>query len=240
VNLKSTHLTKLGINVDNDPMSSGSDSSDSDNELNKADIIRILKSTIKKSRCDWLPDEQKRKFYKSLSATIELSHDSAKEFAKKGVPANLLPIGHFMKKVPRFYHPESEWYEVSDYISNMPMRWKENAIIIGYDEKSKTGVHVRFKIRNPIQNVKQYKDTRKIEKGSVCGSKSKEYLFDIARQLKIDVPGKLNVSTLCDIIRARLIRNEIEERKSIDSNVKWFYHYFDNTRPETLMDSSDS
>ena len=226
---------KLGIIVDNDPITSGSDSSDSENELNKADIVRILKSTIRKSRCDWLPQEQKRRFYKSLSATIELSHDSAKEFAKKGIPANILPIGHFIKKIPRFYHPERNWYEVPDYINSIPIRWKENSIIIGYDERSRTGVHVRFKIRSPIQNVKQFKDTRKIEKGSVCSSKSKEYLFEVARLLKIDIPGKMNVGTLCDIIRARLIRNEIEERKKFDSNIKWFYHYFDNTRPETLM-----
>lgn len=231
-------LAKLGIDAEyaDDNMSSGSESSDSDNELNKADIIRILKSSIKKSRCDWLPADQKRKFYKSLTATIELSHEQAKNYAKKGVPANLLPIGHFMKKIPKFYHPENGWYEVSDYISTTQIRWKENPIIIGYDERSKTGVHVRFKIRNPIQNVKQYKDTRKIEKGSVCSSKSKEYLFDIARQLKIDIPGKINVGTLCDIIRARLIRNEIDARKSLDSNIKWFYHYFDNTRPETLLE----
>ena len=239
----SISMSQLGIADEYaDQSSTGSDSSDSDNELNKADIIRILKSSIRKSRCDWLPNDQKRRFYKSLSATIELSHDQAKVYAKKGVPANLLPIGHFMKKIPKFYHIDSGWYEVPDYINNTQVRWKENPIIIGYDERSRTGVHVRFKIRNPIQNVKQYKDTRKIEKGSVCTSKSKEYLFDIARQLKIDIPGRLNVGTLCDIIRARLIRNEIEARKSIDSNVKWFYHYFDNTRPETMLerDSGDS
>jgi len=234
------NLSKLGIAVENDPISSGTDTTDSENELNKSDIVRILKSTIRKSRCDWLPNEQKRRFYKSLSATIELSHENAKEFAKKGVPANILPVGHFMKKIPRFYHPESGWYEIPDYVSSTNVRWKENPIIIGYDEKSKTGVHVRFKIRNPIQNVKQYKDTRKIEKGSVCNSKSKEYLFDVARQLKIDIPSRLNVGTLCDIIRARLIRNEIEERKKIDSNVKWFYHYFDNTRPETMIDADEA
>lgn len=231
-------MIKLGIADEYaaEQISSGSESSDSDNELNKADIIRILKSSIKKSRCDWLPDDQKRKFYKSLSATIELSREHANIYAKKGVPANLLPVGHFMKKIPKFYHPESGWYEVPDYISSTQIRWKENPIIVGYDERSRTGVHVRFKIRNPIQNVKQYKDTRKIEKGSVCSSKSKEYLFDVARQLKIDIPGRLNVGTLCDIIRARLIRNEIEARKALDSNVKWFYHYFDNTRPETMIE----
>jgi len=229
-------MEKLGIAVDNDPISSGSESSDSESELNKSDIVRILKSTIKKSRCDWLPVDQKRKFYKSLTATIELAHSDAKTFAKKGVPANILPVGHFMKKIPRFYHPESGWYEVPDYVNTTIIRWKENPIIVGYDEKSRTGVHIRFKIRNPIQNVRQFKDTRKIEKGSVCSSKSKEYLFDIARKLKIDIPPKLNVGTLCDIIRARLIKNEIEERKKPDSNVKWFYHYFDNTRPETLID----
>ena len=228
-------LERLGIAVNNDPISSGSDTSDSENELNKSDIVRILKSSIKKSRCDWLPVEQRRKFYKSLSATIDLSHESAATYAKKGIPANILPVGHFLKKIPKFYHPESGWYEIPDYISSAYIKWKENPIIVGYDERSKTGVHVRFKIRNPIQNVKQYKDTRKIEKGSVCTSKSKEYLFDIARQLKIDIPGRVNVGTLCDIIRARLIRNEIEARKSLDSNIKWFYHYFDKTRPETML-----
>lgn len=238
-NKDKTEMEKLGIVYNDEMISSDTDTSESENELNKSDIVRILKSTIKKSRCDWLPTDQKRKFYKSLTATIELSHNEAKTFAKKGIPANILPIGHFMKKIPRFYHPESGWYEVPDYVNTTIIRWRENPIIIGYDEKSRTGVHVRFKIRNPIQNVKQYKDTRKIEKGSVCSSKSKEYLFDVARQLKIDIPSKLNVGTLCDIIRARLIKNEIEERKKPDSNVKWFYHYFDNTRPETLIDTDD-
>ena len=70
-------------------------------------------------------------------------------------------------------------YIVINCNRNGSKEWKENNIIIGYDVKSETGIYIRFKIRSPIHTIKKFKDTRKIEKGSTCNSKSKNFLLDI-------------------------------------------------------------
>ena len=121
----------------------------------------------------------------------------------------------------------SEWINAPSYINKMGRKWEENNIIIGYDEKSKTGIHIRFKVRSPIQDIKKYKDTRKIEKGTVCSSKSKVFLYQLANILKIELPSKINVIQLCNTIRSKLIFNEIKERNIPNSNIKWFYMYYE-------------
>ena len=85
---------------------------------------------------------------------------------RKKVNADLAPIGHLLNYIPKFYHPIDKWFESPEYLDSN-MSFTENNIIIGYDERSKTGIHVRFKVRSPIQNIKQYKDSRLIERGSV-------------------------------------------------------------------------
>lgn len=200
------------------------------------DIVKLLKSSLSNAGCKWCPDDIKEKFYKSLQTSLEFS--DKQEIKQKKVPSNILPIGHFMTKIPRFYMLEgvSEWTDMPNYISFENTVWQENPIIIGYDEKSQTGIHIRFKIRSPIQNIKQYKDSRKIEKGSICSSKSKTYLLNIATKLGIETPkgDMTNIMLLCNQIRLQLVYNEIKERKNPKSKVKWFYHFYDYTRPETL------
>ena len=154
-----------------------------------------------------------------------------KKLTKSGkIPAFLLPVGHFILDMPRFFDVSLEkttWIDVPSYIDKIKKSWIENDLIIGYDSKSKTGVHVRFKLRSPIQDIKQFKDTRKIEKGSICSSKSKTYLLYIIKELKINLPKKINISTLCNCIRSKLIYNEIKERKTKGSLKKWFYGYYE-------------
>jgi hypothetical protein len=143
--------------------------------------------------------------------------------------------------IPRFFDPtlrdgEGEWRDDITYLENTT-HYKENSIIIGYDERTKTGIAVKFKLRSPIQNIKQYKDTRQIEKGALCVTKSKVYLRQIAKQLEIPEAeySKDNVEELCAKIRLRLIYYELKARSS-GSNVKYFY-FLHEIKPETMLEN---
>lgn len=211
-------------------------------KLAESDVVRILASTIN----NWIPEEANhylaqsmdiknkinRKFHYHSGESKVSEKVSEKESKVNGnrAPADQLPIGQTISAVPRFYmFGDLEWSEVPNYIDRSKIKWVENSII-GYDEKSPSGVHIRFKLRNAI-NGKMSTDTRKIERGTVCSSKSKEYLMGIIKKLGGKIPGKQNVGNLCSIIRRLLINKEIIERKK-SSNIKYFYHYFDLTRPE--------
>lgn len=210
--------------------------------LSKKGSIEMLKTNLSKSSCKWCPDTAKKNYLSVLEKSKKLLNKKTKHgknIKRKKVPSNLLPIGHYMNDNPRFYHPdpkigsESEggWYDVPHYAdTSVTKKYKENDIIIGYDEKSKTGVHIRFKIRNPIQSIKRFKDIRMIERGSMCHSKSKVFLLDIAKKLKLDISDKININEICTEIRAKLIYNEIQER-SRGTNKKWHYMYWEK-RPE--------
>lgn len=205
------------------------------NDLGTSGLINMLKASLNKSSCHWCPPEVNEEYKKNIIRSLELFKGSTKKHKTwTTVPGELLPVGHYIDEVPKFYTPEDKWQEYPDY-SEFNANYKENPIIIGYDEKSATGVHVRFKIRSPIQNIKQYKDTRLIEKGSVCKSKNKVYLRDIAEQLGIKIPEKINVLLLCTEIRAKLIYNELKERVK-KSKIKWFYFHYEK-RPETVKQS---
>ncbi len=195
-----------------------------------SDIVRMLKSSIN----TWVPNEAKKKMAAIMTMSDSIHSDKKhKSSGSHLVPPSALPIGNAINKVPKFYHyePGQAWTEVSNYIDHSVSQWVENDVLIGYDERSKSGVHIRFKIRNPIQNVKLYKDTRKIERGTVCSSKGKEFLLAVLKKINGQIPSKLNVGNLCSTIRKALISREIAERKK-GTNIKWFYHYFDQTRPD--------
>jgi superfamily II DNA or RNA helicase len=200
------------------------DSSSDEEDFNK-DVIKILKSTINQK---WCPEPEEKKFSNILASTLELAKNP--KVVPKVVPGNMLPVGHFMSQLPRFYY-KGKWEDVSDYVYGIKRDWVENNIIIGYDEKSATGSHIRFKLRSPLDKSKHIKDNRQIERGSVCASKPKPYLIDICNKLKILLPKKINVTILCTSIRRKLIMNEIQERKK-DSKIKWFYYYFEPINQE--------
>jgi len=63
--------------------------------------------------------------------------------------------------------------------------------------------------------------------------KNKPYLREISKKLKIKMPEKINVYTLCSEIRTRLIYLELKERTSGSKN-KWFYFIYER-RPETIL-----
>lgn len=207
------------------------------NEMSSSGLINMLKSSINKSDLNWLSSGLKKQFEDNLSKSLKLFDGNYKKASTKGkkVDADLVPVGHFLNHIPKFYHPNDGWFESPEYLESNNT-YVENEVIIGYDERSKTGVHIRFKIRNPIQNIKQFKDSRMIEKGSVCASKNKIYLKEIATKLDIKIKGKLNVVKLCNEIRTKLIYLELKERIA-KTKKKWFYFIYER-RPETILDDN--
>lgn len=136
---------------------------------------------------------------------------------------HFLPIGHYLSKVPRFYHPQKSWFDAPEYIQTTD-EYKENDIIVGYHEKSDKSLNIKFKIRRPKHQSGNHTDSRMIERGSVCSSNNKEYLLDIAKRLGIKEAG--NIPKLCQAIEERLQLNEIEERKN-KTKIRWFYSHWE-------------
>jgi hypothetical protein len=205
-----------------------------ENDMNTSGLINLLKSSINKSDLNWISTGLKKQFENNLSESLKLFDGNYKKISMKGkkINADLVPIGHFLNYIPKFYHPSDGWFESPEYLEPSE-NFIESGVIVGYDERSKTGVHIRFKIRNPIQNIKQFKDSRLIEKGSVCSSKSKIYLKDIAKKIGITLKGKINVVSLCNDIRTKLIYLELKERMA-KTKKKWFYFIYEK-RPETIL-----
>lgn len=205
--------------------------------LSTSGLINFLKSSINKSDLHWVSSGLKKQFEENLDKSLKLFDGNYKKDTgkKKCVNADLTPVGHFLSNIPKFYHPKDGWFESPEYLTE-DHTYVENDVIIGYDERSKTGVHIRFKIRTPIQNIKQYRDSRMIERGSVCAYKSKTYMKSIAQKIGIRFkPGeKLNVSTLCNSIRTKLIYLELKERLA-NTKKKWFYFIYEK-RPETMTE----
>lgn len=201
-------------------------SPEDDSDLATSGVINLLKSSINRTSNVWVPREFREQFDKTLEESYSLYNGKRKKnkYINK-VSAELLPIGHYISKFPKIFHPEEGWSEDPTYVQNN-QKFIENNIIIGFNEKSKTGVHVRFKIRKPIHNIKKHKDTRLIEKGSVCRSSSKPHLRSIANKLDITIPDKINVEELCMLIKAKLIRLELKERIK-KSNIKYFYQHYE-------------
>lgn len=183
----------------------------------------ILISTINRDDKAWISTNMIKAYNNNLHESEKLFDNIYKKTKKHTkVNADLLPVGHYLEKTSRFYHPDSGWFDYTTAIDNKTI--KENDIIIGYDKRSKTGLSIKFKLRNPIQKIKKYQDTRLIEKGTTCSTKSKSFLLDIAKKLGIHLTtNELNSSTICYKIRSKLIYLELKERQK-NTNIKYFYN----------------
>lgn len=197
-------------------------------ERDKQNLLNLIARNISKSSCDWCPQVTKELYERSLSKSLE--RFSLIKQAKKSknivkVKPDILPIGHFLQNTPKFYHPDKGWFSAPEYLVGKS-QWLENPIIIGYNVKSKTGIHVRFKLRKPVQQIKIHKDARLIEKGSICSTRSKTFLLDLCKKLKIDVDPKASITKICNEVKARLMYLELIER-SRGTRVKFFYSHFE-------------
>lgn len=201
-------------------------------DLSSSGMINLLKTTFNRTSNIWIPREFREQYNKTIDQSLNLFIGRKKKISGiTKVKADLLPVGHYISKFPRLYLPNRGFDEEPTYNQNEEA-YIENDIIIGFDERSDTGIHIRYKIRNPIHNIKKHKDTRMIEKGVVCKSKSKPWLKDIARKLGVELPDKTNVEDLCSLIRSKLIRLELKERIK-KSKIKYYYFHFEQ-RPETV------
>lgn len=204
----------------------------SSNAAATSGLLNMLKQSINTSDPAWVSTGMITNFESKLNLTLSMFTGLYKKSnTMKKVNADLLPVGHIFDKIPRFYIPDDEWINDPHYIDKSK-NFVENNIIIGYDSKGKTGMNIKFKIRSPIQNIKKYIDTRLIEKGSICASRSKPFLISIAKKIDIDVKAfsKLNVENLCSAIRTKLIYYELKERMK-NSNKKFFYFSYEDGNP---------
>lgn len=125
--------------------------------------------------------------------------------------------------------------------------WTENDILIGYIET--VDGEVRFKLRKPAKQIREEVsqisaasghrktaskrvgnvDTRFMERGAVCINKPKSDMIKFAASLGAPIAqfsGAQRVKTICDVISAKLIDKEREERKK-GSKIKYFYGWWD-------------
>ena len=205
---------------------------DNDSDLGTSGIINLLRTSINRSSNAWIPQEFRKQFNKTLADSVKLfAGDKKKTRHIHKVSAINLPIGHFISKFPRLYHPDRGWTEDPTYIQN-DQNYVENNLIVGYDERSKTGVHIRFKLRAPSHNITKHKDSRLIERGTVCSSKSRNFLLQIAKKLGMEINKNINIIELCSTIRSKLIRNELKERIK-KTNIKYFYFHYEQQERTT-------
>jgi hypothetical protein len=193
-------------------------------EVEKEDndnLINYLISSLNKSNEKWIDTDFANKVnaytnkVNSLTDGVYVRKNNIKPLECE------LPVGHLLCNNPRYYDIEKDsWYTSS----LQQQKYKENDVIIGYDERIPNSINTRFKIRTPSHSIKRYKDNRLVEKGSVCNTKSKPFLIDLSSKLGINVTNA-NINEMCTSIRKRLITLEIEERKKM-SNIKYFYFLY--------------
>jgi hypothetical protein len=202
--------------------------------LDKKSVLALLESSLNNNSsvvgCVDAPQLDEQKIMTISKESQEHYEKNIDKTGKKGtklpdiVPVDpaILPVGHILGEVPRIYDPESSWTNLPEYLGRLKYDYKENDIIIGYYEKSKTGIEVRFKLRRPIQFIKIHTDTRMIERGSVCTSIKKHELYQLCEKLGIK-DMCIGIKDVCNVVRVKLIENEIQERRK-GTNIKWFYH----------------
>uniref|UniRef100_A0A6C0BCS3 Helicase ATP-binding domain-containing protein n=1 Tax=viral metagenome TaxID=1070528 RepID=A0A6C0BCS3_9ZZZZ len=157
---------------------------------------------------------------------VRIIKDSIKKKLKIGF---VLPIGYSTSTIPRFYNSTKGWFDASGYGGNCIV-YKENDIVIGFYYKEISGLSTKFKIRAPVQ--KQYGtkgevDMRKVERGTNCDTKSKEYLVDILDKLGAGDVSNLNRTELCETLLNRLLYLELMERSNPTSTIKYLYDYWE-------------
>lgn len=202
--------------------------------LDKKSVMALLESSLKNKSsvvgCIDAPQFDEQKIVNLSKESQDHYEQNTIKMGKKlgivPVDASILPVGHILAEVPRMYEPvssiEETWTNNPEYLGRLKFEYKENDIIIGYYEKSKTGIEVKFKLRKPIQFIKIHTDTRMIERGSVCTSIKKPELSQLCEKLGIK-DSCIGIKDVCNVVRVKLIENEIEERRK-GTNIKWFYH----------------
>jgi hypothetical protein len=188
-------------------------------DINTRNLLRLIERNISKASCEWCPQSTKDQFEQNLAKSM----GRLEQAEITPTSPELLPVGHFLGKVAKFYHPARGWFVVPEYTTHR-RKWTENPIIIGFDVK--IGIHVRFKLRKPAQLMAAQTDARRIEKGSACVTQDKKWLIALCGRLNIKTNADTSVVTICQSIRARLMHLELLERAR-GSDVKFYYNHFE-------------
>jgi hypothetical protein len=192
--------------------------------------INALVDEVSKSDLEWVTTGIINAFTSKIKEAEKMFNGIYKKNSKSITKANPshLPIGHYILPTIRVYDPStSSWNEYSTKSGFT----NENSIIVGYDERSATGIQVKFKLRKPIGQLKKHKDRRLMEKGTACSTASKSFLNSLASKLDLDVT-KLSITDICTAIRTELIYREIKNR----GKTKWFYFVYE-TQPDIFYSS---
>ena len=185
--------------------------------------VVVLQDQLSKTNCKWCPEIVQVGYYTRVD-TMKHVVASVKKGAKLGKNAPLLPIGHLISSVPRIYHPKTGgWYDAADYDKTKKV-YIENKIIVGFQVKNNSGLSTTFKIRPPVSGDIQ--DSRKVNKGSLCNSWTKQEVLEILRKLGVKSNVESSSDSLCSELRSRLMYLELEERYK-GSNIKYFYQYWE-------------
>lgn len=197
-------------------------------DLATSGIINLLRTSLNRTSNTWIPQEFREDFNNTVEKSLSLfagRYKRSKHLQK--VSALYLPVGHYLSKYPRIYIPDKQVFVEDPSYSQSDETFIENDFIIGFDERSETGVHIRFKLREPAHKMKKAKDKRTAARGVVCKSKSKTQLREIAKKLDILLDDESpNVDDFCDLIRSKLIRLELKERIK-KSKLKYFYFHYE-------------
>ena len=138
------------------------------------------------------------------------------------------PIGYIAKNSIHIYD-KPNWIEVSKISMNRYKSYNENEDIIGFFEIS-DDEKVRFKLRKSIQllqkDIKKSNkiiDSRLVERGIACETRSKKELINLANKLNIKNTQDISrIKKLCNDIQKKLLSLEIKERQK-DSRIKYVY-----------------
>lgn len=169
--------------------------------------------------------ETAKKFMNGKVIQVSKGGDEASKKVTPILPLKT-PVGFLTQKSVRLYDSPA-WIEVSKTSMNKRTQFVENDVIVGYFDQGADG-KMKFKLRKPIQQLRKEmgKDTRTIERGIVCATKSKDDLVDIAKKLGIDAKKMqredYRIKTLCDLIKGKLLEMEMKHRQR-DDKYKVFY-----------------
>ena len=127
----------------------------------------------------------------------------------------------------------SEWISVGRSALNMHVEFNENGALVGIYKQFP--YVVKFQLRDPIQKLRHDRgshrhDSRTIERGSVCMTKSRAAIEHCAQKLGIpvrDIRTTATANKLCDIIQDELLRKEIGARSDPHSLIKYVYGWWD-------------
>lgn len=175
--------------------------------------------------------------------------DIHKQFAN-GVPKlpEHYPIGYANGRNVSLY--DGKWFDISKVSINRQSMYNENTAVIGMLEANAN--YTDFKIRKPLDKIKNVilkdmarretnkithshsrnvaKDTRLIERGTVCHTKPKPEILNALHDLGIDSKKIADIETkktgLCSLLFQILLTNEIQQRKNKGS-LKFLYGFWD-------------